>query len=61
MRSCLQKINRNKKHSIKNKELSPTQVVVAGVGTIPASHLFPTKQQIIPYGNKIDIEVGLCF
>nr|CAD2207048.1 unnamed protein product [Meloidogyne enterolobii] len=57
MRSCLQKINRNKKHSIKNKELSPTQVVVAGVGTIPASHLFPiTKQQIIPYGNKIDIE-----
>uniref|UniRef100_A0A1I8B0F0 Uncharacterized protein n=1 Tax=Meloidogyne hapla TaxID=6305 RepID=A0A1I8B0F0_MELHA len=55
MRACLQRINRNKKHSMKDKE--KTQVVVAGVGTFPASHLFPdNKQQIIPYGNRKEIE-----
>lgn len=58
IRACFQKINKSiKKNAKKGDNSKWPRVVVAGVGSFPSSHIFPEKQQSIPYGNMKEIEV----
>ncbi|KAF7630956.1 hypothetical protein Mgra_00008786 [Meloidogyne graminicola] len=60
IRACFQKINKSiKKNAKKDDNSKWPKVVVAGVGSFPSSHIFPEKQQSIPYGNMKEIEYEL--